>query len=167
MPLPLSPSVVRFLVPIGCALAVAGCATPVPTRTSVPPAPAPATTTRPEKGPTTDLPADLLFTEGTAELTADGRARVQALATELLSRGDVFVVVRGYTDDDGSAAFNIALSEDRAFCVRDLLVAEGLSPDRVLARGLGPRFPVGDNRTAEDRARNRRISVEVRPDASH
>jgi outer membrane protein OmpA-like peptidoglycan-associated protein len=118
---------------------------------------------RPEKGPTIDLPADLLFAQGTAELTAEGRTRVQALAAELRAQGDVFVVVRGYTDDDGSAAFNISLSEERALCVRELLLAEGLWPARVLARGLGPRFPLGGNDSAEGRARNRRITIEVRP----
>ncbi len=146
---------------------VAACAPPPPTSVPATRPAEPAGTHRVERGETTELAGDSLFVEGTAELTDQGRARIRELAAGLRAQGDVSLVVRGYTDEDGSAAFNISLSEERALSVRDQLISEGFSPNRVLARGLGPRFPVASNENAEGRARNRRITIEVRPGSSN
>lgn len=149
---------------LGALLLVVACA-PVPLRPQ-PPSPTPEpieqVEQRPERGPTRELPTDALFAPGSADLTDDGHARLRAIVTELaLGAGDR-LFVRGYSDDEGSQAFNIELSEQRAFAVREALLAQGLSPERVRARGLGPRFPVASNASEEGRARNRRITFELR-----
>ena len=79
------------------------------------------------------------------------------------SAPDVRLAVRGYTDAQGSESFNLTLSEDRADCVRRVLVSEGIEPGHVSAAGLGPQFPVASNDTPEGRRLNRRIEIELRP----
>lgn len=67
------------------------------------------------------------------------------------------VEIIGHTDDVGSEQFNQELSEKRANAVRDHLVASGVSPDRLTARGMGEKDPIASNKTSEGRAQNRRI----------
>lgn len=169
-----------FLAWLACALAFA-CAEDQPSApppaAALEPAPAPESGSdaasgtiapnapQPGREPGGDvivLPCDELFVEGSAELTEEGRARLRALAADILARGPELVVVRAHTDDDGSVAFNYALSDDRAEAARVELVAGGLDPARIRARGLGPKYPIAPNDTPEGRARNRRVTVEVR-----
>jgi outer membrane protein OmpA-like peptidoglycan-associated protein len=67
--------------------------------------------------------------------------------------------VNGYTDNNGSDAINVPLSEKRAAAVRDYLVRKGLKDDRIESRGFGAAKPVADNRTEEGRSRNRRVEI--------
>jgi len=69
------------------------------------------------------------------------------------------VEVGGHTDGRGSDALNLALSQRRAESVRQYLVAQGLSPDRLIARGYGKSQPVADNESQAGRARNRRVEL--------
>jgi OOP family OmpA-OmpF porin len=67
--------------------------------------------------------------------------------------------VNGYTDNNGSDAINVPLSEKRAAAVKDYLVRKGLKGDRIESRGFGAAKPVADNGTEEGRSRNRRVEI--------
>ena len=83
-------------------------------------------------------------------------------AVDLMNREPKMrVIVAGYTDSVGSAAFNQRLSEDRANSVRDYLVSHGIGVSRISAVGHGKDDPVADNGTEEGRARNRRVEFQV------
>lgn len=69
--------------------------------------------------------------------------------------------IRGYTDNRGDPAMNKALSENRVFSVISYLVSKGISPSRLVGKGMGEADPVASNDTPEGRAMNRR--VELRP----
>ena len=56
---------------------------------------------------------------------------------------------------------NGAPSESRANAVRDYLVAQGITPDKVTSKGFGMAIPVADNRTAAGRQQNRRVELVV------
>ena len=71
------------------------------------------------------------------------------------------VEVQGYTDSTGSVAYNMRLSRRRAEAVRGFLIGDGVDPAQMRARGYGPHDPVASNRTAEGRALNRRVVLEV------
>lgn len=103
----------------------------------------------------------LLFATGSAKLLDSSRDQLQAVAAILAAFPAVKLKLGGYTDNVGDAAANQALSERRATEVRAALVALGVSGDRLTAEGYGEQHPVGDNATAEGRARNRRISMRV------
>lgn len=75
------------------------------------------------------------------------------LSDERLAR----VEIVGHTDDSGSAERNQLLSEKRARAVRDYLIARGIAPSRLAARGMGAREPLASNDDAAGRARNRRV----------
>lgn len=81
---------------------------------------------------------------------------LRALRT-LRENPDIRVEIRGFTDNVGSLALNMRLSQRRAEAVRDWLIIRGVDARRVTAKGFGPAFPIADNATPEGRAKNRRI----------
>ncbi len=69
----------------------------------------------------------------------------------------------GYTDNTGNAAANVTLSQKRADAVVAMLKKMGAATaSLVSAKGFGPEWPIGDNATAEGRAQNRRVAVNVK-----
>lgn len=69
----------------------------------------------------------------------------------------------GYTDNTGSAAGNVALSQKRAEAVAAMLQKLGAAATSIAgAKGYGPEYPIADNTTAEGRAQNRRVAVNVK-----
>ena len=67
--------------------------------------------------------------------------------------------VYGHTDNNGSDAVNIPLSEKRAAAVKEYLAGKGLKEGRVETRGFGSSKPVADNSTESGRSRNRRVEI--------
>ncbi|MBC8058551.1 MAG: OmpA family protein, partial [Rhizobiales bacterium] len=53
------------------------------------------------------------------------------------------------------------LSIRRAEAVKAYLQAKGIEPNRIYTEGKGEKQPVADNKTAEGRAKNRRVEIEV------
>ena len=71
----------------------------------------------------------------------------------------------GYTDSIGTDAYNIKLSERRAAAVKDYLIKEaGVDSSKITAVGNGEADPVADNKTAEGRAKNRRVEISILSD---
>ena len=100
----------------------------------------------------------LLFDLDQAVLRADAQAVADDMARWLLAdRTAAVVEVAGHTDDQGGVVYNQELSERRARAVRDALVARGVAPERLVARGYGVMRPITDNSTRELRSRNRRV----------
>ncbi len=67
------------------------------------------------------------------------------------------VEIEGHTDNTGSAAYNMELSEKRAQAVKDYLVEHGVDPARITTKGFGMSNPIVSNDTPEGRAYNRRV----------
>ena len=67
--------------------------------------------------------------------------------------------VYGHTDNNGSDAINIPLSEKRANAVKVYLLKKGLKEVRVEAKGLGSSQPVAGNSTEAGRSKNRRVEI--------
>ena len=57
----------------------------------------------------------------------------------------------------------MALSERRAQSVTSYLTAQGIDGSRLSSRGAGPDNPIADNASAEGRAQNRRVEVNLKP----
>ena len=73
--------------------------------------------------------------------------------------GDV-VFIDGHTDSTGTTAYNQKLSEQRAAAVKNRLVSNFDIPEKkITTRGFGESQPIADNKTAEGRAKNRRVDV--------
>ncbi|MDZ4348358.1 MAG: OmpA family protein [Xanthomonadaceae bacterium] len=102
-----------------------------------------------------------VFATGQSALRPEARDNLSRLIEFVQRRPDAQVLIEGHTDSSGSASQNQALSEKRAQTVRQALIEEGVDPRRLTAVGMGQGQPIGDNRTAEGRARNRRVEVIV------
>jgi OOP family OmpA-OmpF porin len=101
------------------------------------------------------------FESGKAALTDAGKAVLDQMSVALLRLKDKKVEVIGHTDNAGSRAGNLSLSQARAEAVKAYVASRGVRPDMVSVSGEGPDRPVADNRTPEGRARNRRIEFKV------
>ena len=101
------------------------------------------------------------FESGKAELAESGKAILDQMSVALLRLKDKKVEVIGHTDNAGSRAGNLSLSQARAEAVKAYVVGRGVQAEMVAVSGEGPDRPVADNRTPEGRARNRRIEFKV------
>ncbi len=118
--------------------------------------------------PTRDTPRGLvaeiggvLFATAKATLSIEARESLARLSGVLSAYPGLKLKVEGHTDNTGSEATNLKLSNDRAISVRDYLIGQGVPATGIDVEGLGPADPVADNDTAEGRARNRRVEVIV------
>jgi OOP family OmpA-OmpF porin len=102
------------------------------------------------------------FPPGESAIDAGSAPTLEALAAVLRRCAEGAIEVGGHTDSQGSAGYNLALSQARAEAVRAALIERGAPPAMLSARGYGPGAPVADNDTEAGRARNRRIAFEVR-----
>ena len=105
------------------------------------------------------LGSDVLFDIGDAKLKPEGRRAIAKVARFMREQPERKIVIEGFTDDRGSPRLNQRLSEARAQAVRDALVEEGVEPQRIVARGLGPAYPVAGNNDAHGRSLNRRVEI--------
>lgn len=71
------------------------------------------------------------------------------------------LMIGGHTDDVGDDAMNMTLSQDRATAVSNYLIANGVDPMRVTAKGYGETMPVDTNKSVKGRTRNRRVEFKV------
>lgn len=101
------------------------------------------------------------FESGKAALTDSGKGILDQMAVALLKLKDKKVEVIGHTDNAGSRASNLSLSQARAEAVKLYVAAKGVRPELIAVSGEGPDRPVADNRSPEGRARNRRIEFKV------
>jgi outer membrane protein OmpA-like peptidoglycan-associated protein len=77
------------------------------------------------------------------------------------ARPEINIGVYGHTDNVGGKAYNVRLSKARAVACVDYLVKKGVDQARLESEGFGPDKPVGDNKTEEGRAKNRRVEFKV------
>ena len=105
--------------------------------------------------------AESLFDFDKAVVKTDGKAALDGLVTNLQGMNLEAIVTVGHTDSVGSDAYNEKLSLRRAEAVKAYLVSKGVEASRVFVEGKGEAQPVADNKGAEGRAKNRRVTVEV------
>ena len=110
-----------------------------------------------------NLPQDILFASGSADLGMDGRETLSEIATVLGEFDDRTFQVEGHTDDDpiSTAQFpsNWELSAARALSVVKLLVDRGVSQELVSGAAYGEFQPLATNQTEEGQRLNRRIEI--------
>ncbi|QNK73192.1 OmpA family protein [Variovorax sp. PAMC28562] len=121
-------------------------------------APAPLTLALPAK---TTLQAETLFDFGKSAIKAESQQALHALASQIKATDYDVVITIGHTDSAGSQDFNQSLSEQRANAVRAYLIAHGVDAARIRSEGKGEKEPIASNATAQGRAQNRRVEIEV------
>jgi OmpA-OmpF porin, OOP family len=71
------------------------------------------------------------------------------------------ISIEGHTDDVGSDASNMKLSESRANAVKAYFVKKGIDAERINSAGFGETQPIEDNKTAAGRQKNRRVELKL------
>ncbi|WNJ19416.1 OmpA family protein [Pontibacter sp. G13] len=101
------------------------------------------------------------FETGSASLTGNSASQIEHLAKLMDNYPDVNIRVEGHTDNTGGTDSNLQLSESRAESVKNQLVQDGVSADRISTKGYGESQPIATNDTPEGRDQNRRINIRV------
>lgn len=82
--------------------------------------------------------------------------KVDSVAQHLADKSDRVVVIEGNCDERGSNEYNLSLGENRAIILRNYLVREGISADRIQTRSYGEEKPAVDGHDESAWAKNRR-----------
>jgi outer membrane protein OmpA-like peptidoglycan-associated protein len=101
------------------------------------------------------------FARGKARLDSHSRAMLDRLSEAMADCPHVGLRITGHADADGPARRNLALSKQRAQVIVSYMISKGIDAGRLEAVGYGETRPAAPNDTVENRAKNRRIEVEV------
>jgi len=99
----------------------------------------------------------ILFTIDSYALSTAAQGSLNDLVTILNKYPDTNIEVQGHTDNTGTDAHNMTLSENRANAVANYLKSNGVASSRVTTKGFGESAPKYDNNTEDGRAQNRRV----------
>jgi outer membrane protein OmpA-like peptidoglycan-associated protein len=109
------------------------------------------------------MPANITFATGQAYITSGFYSTLDDIAQVLNKYEKTFLSIEGHTDSQGAADFNQGLSEQRAGSVKQYLTNQGIIASRLQTVGYGESRAVADNTTANGRALNRRVEVQIIP----
>jgi len=130
---------------------------PAPEPVVVKPAPAPVVAAT-----KVSYAADVYFDTGKAKIKPEGRAKLDGLVDKVKDINLEVIIAVGHVDKvGGDSKAQKKLSLARADAVKAYLVSKGIEKNRVYVEGKSDLVPAADNSTAEGRAKNRRVEVEV------
>lgn len=101
------------------------------------------------------------FKSGNDTMLEDSIQNIEIFAEFLNDNVGYQAIIYGYTDSLNNTGNNKKLSQKRANAVMEALLEYGVKLTRLTAIGMGSKNPIADNETAEGRAKNRRIEVEL------
>ncbi len=103
------------------------------------------------------------FELNSSELKEQFLPTYDTIAAVLQQFNKTIIHVVGHTDNSGSEEYNQRLSERRAKNVRQYLALSGIDPGRIKTEGRGENDPVAPNDTNQNRKRNRRVDIVIKP----
>jgi len=102
----------------------------------------------------------ILFATGKADLKPESRPVLKEIASTMKAHPELRILIEGHTDNVGTPASNLTLSDARAAAVKTVLVNEfGVDEARMTTKGFGDTTPAAPNTTATGRAQNRRVEI--------
>ena len=104
---------------------------------------------------------NIVFETNSAELTTVSYKELNRIVELLKTNKQLKFQISAHTDDVGSAAYNLKLSEKRAKSVVEYLTDKGVKNDNLIAKGYGETKPIVPNDTDENKAKNRRVELEI------
>jgi chemotaxis protein MotB len=113
--------------------------------------------------------SELLFPSGGWDMSESAKQSIAKMAAILAPHQTTKIIVDGYTDTTPigpdlmkqGITSNLILSQKRADTVMQYMISQGVKPNLVSAQGLGENDPVESNSTAEGRAKNRRVELNL------
>ncbi len=110
-----------------------------------------------------NMPGKITFDFGSANLKSEYYEVLNSVAIVLKEYDKTYIDVYGHTDSIGSHNYNNKLSNRRAACVAEYIIAHGCSAHRFSIRGFGESRPIASNNDKSGRAQNRRVEIEISP----
>lgn len=108
---------------------------------------------------------NLNFDTNKSDIRAESFESLDKLAELLKKETSWKLKVEGHTDSDGSNESNLALSNRRAASTKKYLVDKGVAEGMITTEGFGETKPLTDNKTAENKQKNRRVVLIItKPD---
>ena len=102
---------------------------------------------------------NIFFATGSSKLLAKSYNSLKDVAAIMKEHPNYKIAVDGHTDNVGADEMNQKLSEDRASSVKQYLIGNGVDESRITSTGYGETKPIVDNKTAANRALNRRVEM--------
>ena len=103
----------------------------------------------------------MLFDFDKSNVKPEAAAILDRLVAFMNENKDKKAALAGHTDNIGTEAYNLKLSERRVNSVRDYVVKKGVDSGSISGQGFGESKPIADNKTKEGRAKNRRVEIKV------
>lgn len=101
------------------------------------------------------------FDTNKSTLTSGAKANLDKLVKVFNEYPDTNIIIYGYTDNTGTADYNLKLSGERAAAVRNYFASKGLRAGRFSITGLGIADPIASNESVEGRSQNRRVEFAI------
>ena len=108
------------------------------------------------------IQAEALFDFDKSVLKPAGKKSIDDAIAKMQQIDVQMVIATGHTDSVGTDAYNQKLSERRANSVKEYMVSKGVAAAKITTLGKGETQPVATNKTAEGRAKNRRVDIEFK-----
>ncbi|HYH81439.1 MAG TPA: OmpA family protein [Longimicrobium sp.] len=120
-----------------------------------------ATVERVGEGIAVTFASGILFPFAQADILPAGRENLRQLAQSLQRYPGTEVLIVGHTDNIGTDAANMTLSQRRAESAKSYLMSMGVPGERIRTSGRGEMEPVASNETDPGRQQNRRVEVAI------
>ena len=116
---------------------------------------------RVDEGIAITFESGLIFKINSSEINESYKADLSSAAEVFKKYPETNITIAGHTDDTGSEAYNMTLSEQRAKAVADFFISKGVDSSRLKEKGLGETEPKYPNTSEENRVKNRRVEIAV------
>lgn len=109
------------------------------------------------------MPANITFATSQSYISSGFHDTLNAIANVMNKYEKTYLSVEGHTDSTGKDSYNMTLSEQRAQSVKNYLVNQQILAGRINTHGYGKTRPIATNDTANGRAQNRRVEIQIVP----
>jgi OmpA-OmpF porin, OOP family len=103
----------------------------------------------------------LIFEQGNAVIQKNSYEELDALVNLMEENKTMVIQLEGHTDNLGTPRANMDLSEQRVLAVKNYLISEGISKNRIKTKAYGGTQPLKTNASSEARAANRRVEMRI------
>ncbi|WP_282131102.1 OmpA family protein [Pseudoalteromonas aliena] len=109
------------------------------------------------------MPSNITFATDQSYISSGFNDTLNAIANVMNKYEKTYLSVEGHTDSTGKDSYNMNLSRERAQSVKDYLVNQQIMATRVSTKGYGETRPIATNESANGRAQNRRVEIQIVP----
>ncbi|TMN98376.1 OmpA family protein [Pseudoalteromonas sp. S558] len=109
------------------------------------------------------MPSNITFATDQSYISSGFNDTLNAIANVMNKYEKTYLSVEGHTDSTGKDSYNMNLSRERAQSVKDYLVNQQIMAARISTKGYGETRPIATNDSANGRAQNRRVEIQIVP----